>query len=71
MQNIGVRQFHDKIQGDQKVSVHLVMYCNRQVHGDFLIILYNNELYTFYDETDTVKVKKTGRFGGLGNFFRV
>jgi hypothetical protein len=28
------------IQGDQKVSVHLMMYCNRQVHRDFLIALY-------------------------------
>jgi len=28
------------IQGDQKVSVHLMMYCNRQVHRDFLITLY-------------------------------
>jgi len=29
-------------QGNQKVSVHLMMYCNRQVHRDFLITLYKN-----------------------------
>jgi len=28
------------IQDDQKVSLHLMMYCNRQVHRD-LITLYN------------------------------
>jgi len=28
------------IQGDQKVSVHLMMYCNCQVHRDVLITLY-------------------------------
>ena len=28
------------IQSDQKVSVHLMMYCNRKVHRDFLITLY-------------------------------
>jgi len=28
------------IQGDQKVSVHLFLYCNHQVHRDFLITLY-------------------------------
>ena len=28
------------IQGDQNVSVHLIMYCIRQVHRDFLITLY-------------------------------
>jgi len=31
------------MQGDQKVSVHLMMYCNPQVHRDFLITLYNTE----------------------------
>jgi len=30
------------IQGDQKVSVHLMMYCNHQFHIDFLITLYEN-----------------------------
>ena len=30
---------YEFIQGDQKVSVHL-MYCNRQVHRDFLFTLY-------------------------------
>jgi hypothetical protein len=28
------------VQGDQKVSVNLMMYCNRQVHKEFLITLY-------------------------------
>jgi hypothetical protein len=37
-------------QGDQKVYVHLFLYCNRQVHRDFLITLYkrgnrSSELY--------------------------
>ena len=27
------------LQGGQKVSVHLFLYGNHQVHGDFLIIL--------------------------------
>jgi len=34
-----------RIQGDQKVSVHLMIYCNRQVHRDFLITLYNIYIY--------------------------
>jgi hypothetical protein len=29
------------LQSDQKVSLHLMIYCNRQVYRDFLIILYN------------------------------
>jgi hypothetical protein len=46
------------IQSGQKVSVHLMLYCNRQVHRDFLITLYNTiynyilpKLYTFLRST--------------------
>ena len=28
------------IKSDQKVSVHQLLYCNHQVHRDFLITLY-------------------------------
>jgi hypothetical protein len=31
------------MQGDKKVSVHLMMYCNPQVHRDFLITQYETE----------------------------
>jgi len=34
------------IQGDQKVSVHLFLYCNHQVHRDFLVTLYYSRLFT-------------------------
>jgi len=38
----------DSKQGDQKVSVHYILYCNHQVHRDFLIILYYyNTLFTW------------------------
>ena len=32
---------------------------------------YNNELYTLYDELDTVKLIKIGRFRWLGHLFRM
>jgi len=28
------------IQGDKNISVHLTIYCNHQVHRDFLIALF-------------------------------
>jgi len=32
---------------------------------------YNNELYTFYNEPDIVKVVKAGRMRWLGHLFRM
>jgi len=42
--NVRTATFSIHIQGDQKVSVHLMIFCNCQVHRDFLITLYKNIL---------------------------
>ena len=42
------------VQGDQIVSVHLMMYCNRQVHKDILITLYvSARLWLLYRLAET------------------
>jgi len=38
--HLHVKHIIEHIQDDQKVCVHLSLYCNHQVHRDFLITLY-------------------------------
>jgi hypothetical protein len=40
------------VQCDQKVSVQLFLYCNRQVHRDFLITLYKDVTFSCSDSNN-------------------
>ena len=50
--------FRLKVQSDQKVSVQLMIYCNRQVHRDFLITLYKS-WFRQIKQNVNVKVKQS------------